>query len=115
MPMERARATEYRSALARCCQAGIDTLSYHASLEFGHRSENVHLQATRRIAFACVDPLRRSDECRAVCFKLTNELREMLQAAAKSIEFVNCEDIYAAFLCEYEIRCGENECSTYSK
>ena len=76
--MERARATEYRSAFARCCQAGIDALSDDASLKFGHRSENMHLQSTGRIAFACVYPLRRGDERRAVCFKLTNELREML-------------------------------------
>ncbi len=61
---------------ARCCQARIDALAYHASLELGHCGENVHLQATGWIAFACVDPLRRGDECRAVRFKLTNELRE---------------------------------------
>jgi hypothetical protein len=76
--MERARATQYRSALARCCQAGIDALSDDASLKFGYRSENMHLQSTSRVAFACVDPLRCGDEGRAVCFKLTNELREML-------------------------------------
>ena len=76
--MERARATEFRSALARCCQAGIDALSDDASLKFGDRSENMHLQSTGRIAFACVDSLRRGDESRAVCFKFTNELREML-------------------------------------
>jgi hypothetical protein len=76
--MERARATEYRPAFARCCQAGIDALAYDASLKFGHRSENMHLQATGRIALACVDPLRRGDECRVMYFKRTNELREML-------------------------------------
>jgi hypothetical protein len=74
----RARATEFRSALARCCQAGIDAFSDDASLKFGDRSENMHLQSTGRIAFACVYPLRRGDECRVMCFKLTNELREML-------------------------------------
>jgi len=94
--MERARTTEYRSAFARCCQARIDALAYHASLKLSHRSENMHLQATGRITFARVDPLRRGDEGRAVRFKLTNELREMLQAAAKPIEFVNCQDINAA-------------------
>jgi len=51
-------ATEYRSALARCRQTGIDTLAYDASLELGHCSKNVHLQATGRIAFARVNPLR---------------------------------------------------------
>ncbi len=94
--MERTRATEERSAFAGCCQTCIDALAYHASLKFGDRGENMHLQATGRIAFACVDPLRRGDECRAVRFKLTNELREMLQATAKPIKFVNCQDINAA-------------------
>src|SRR6266480_6329735 len=94
--MERARPTEYRSAFAGCCQTCIDTFTYHASLKFGHRSKNVHLQATGRIALACVDPLRRGNECRAMRFQLTNELREMLQAAAKPIEFVNCQDINTA-------------------
>ena len=94
--MERARATEYRSAFARCCQPGIDALAYHASLEFGHGSQNMHLQATGGIAFACVDPLRCGDECRAGCFKLANELREMLQTAAEPVQLVNCQNINAA-------------------
>src|SRR5260370_12031969 len=63
VPIECTRPTEYRSAFTRCCQAGIDALAYHASLELGYCSENMHLQATCRIAFACVDPLRRGDEC----------------------------------------------------
>src|SRR5260370_12444116 len=95
--MECTRPTEYRSAFTRCCQAGIDALAYHASLELGNCSQNMHLQATGRIALARVYPLRRGDEGGAVCFKLTNELREMLQAAAKPIEFVNCQNIDAAF------------------
>jgi hypothetical protein len=87
--MERTRATEYRSAFARRCQACVDTLAYHAALKLCDRSENMHLQPTGWVAFACVDPLRRGDECRAVCFKLANELREMLQTAAEPIQFVN--------------------------
>src|SRR5260370_12847713 len=69
--MECARATEYRSAFTRCCQAGIDALPYYASLKLSHSSKNVHLEATGRIAFACVDPLRRRDEVRAFPLKLT--------------------------------------------
>ena len=94
--MECAGATEYCSAFARCCQTCIDALPYHASLKFGHRSKNMHLQATSGIAFACVDSLRRGEECRPVCFKLTDELREMLQASAKPIKFVNRKDIDVA-------------------
>jgi hypothetical protein len=37
---------EYRSAFTCYWQTCIDTLAYHASLEFGHRSENMHLRAT---------------------------------------------------------------------
>jgi hypothetical protein len=87
--MERARATEYRSAFARCRQTGIDTLAYDASLELGHCSKNVHLQATGRIAFARVNPLRCGDECRSVRFKLTDKMREVLQAAAEPVQLVN--------------------------
>src|SRR5437667_153627 len=56
--MERARATKDGSAFARCCQTCIDTLAYYASLKFGHRSKNMHLQTTSWIAFASV-----SNEC----------------------------------------------------
>jgi hypothetical protein len=41
--MECTRPTEYRPAFPRRCQTGIDTLAYHASLELGHGSQNMHL------------------------------------------------------------------------
>src|SRR5260370_32193528 len=108
--MERARATEYRSAFARYCQTCVDTLAYHASLKFGHCSQNMHLQATGRIAFACVDPLRCCDQRCPMCFEFTNELREMLQASPKAIEFVNCQDIDAALphCCHHRLQCAND-------
>jgi hypothetical protein len=94
--IESARPAEFRAAFTGCRLTCIDTLAYYASLKFDDRCQNMHLQATGRVTFARVDSLGRGDKCSAVGFKLTNELCEMLQAAPKPIEFVNCQDIYAA-------------------